>query len=29
LAGTETAAGAKPGAEAGKKKKPNTTNSGF
>ncbi|MFN9372356.1 MAG: efflux RND transporter periplasmic adaptor subunit [Planctomycetaceae bacterium] len=29
LTGTETAAGAKPGAEATRKKKPNTTNSGF
>lgn len=29
LTGVETAAGAKPATEAGKKKKPNTTNSGF
>jgi multidrug efflux pump subunit AcrA (membrane-fusion protein) len=29
LVGTESAAGTKPGAEASKKKKPNTTNSGF
>jgi len=29
LTTAETAAGAKPGAEPGKKKKPTTTNSGF